>query len=200
MVLTFVNLWLAIVVHLHSSRGTLGFLLIFTEIAFIEKSQRPLPTMRYTVRRHGWKQHWGGLIRSSIWCLLSYSCYLVKLTVCFPSPGRHYRILGRGKRHVVPVPSYIAVCLYWAVYWLGMVQPRGVGPKASKPPYLGGFFCSTLLAFWNGDLTSLKSNGESCGCPCLYFWLSLMLWDDWGTAWIGRVVFNLTGSVASPSL
>lgn len=79
--------------------------------------------------------------------------YLVKLTVCFPSPaGENYGNPWEwGKRHVVSVPSYIAVCLYWAVYWLGMVQPEGLAPRLQNPR-IWEVFRSTLLAFWKRRL------------------------------------------------
>lgn len=51
--------------------------------------------------------------------LMSCSCFVASTRTVFDFVRA---LLLVEKWHVLPVPSYIDVCLLWAVYWLGMVK------------------------------------------------------------------------------
>lgn len=93
---------------------------------------------------------------------------------------------------------------------LGRLDQEGLGFFLTPRPldclnleaHCSSAVSNALLTFCNDDLTSIKSNVRtSCGNPCLYFWLGLILSDDRGNCldW-SEFLFNSADSVASPSI
>jgi hypothetical protein len=129
----------------------------------------------WELRRQNRRKDEGGKIRSLLhqW-LMSCSCYFVWYWQSVFELG--IELFFFMSRHVLPVPSYIAVCLFGGV----LAWDRKTG-RCRKGGCFQGACLFVALKFVLGEC-HLSLMGECCGCACLLVTSDAFL-ATWGSAW-----------------